>query len=122
MLEACGKNILVDCGMEQGPDLYENQEIPVASARYRLYSPDACTYRSFRKDSDALQTGISWGNRNNIMPHQICVISCCVTVPIFKSLRRNGGIVKQGEAGGPEYEPLYTMADADGSDQIAGTV
>lgn len=28
-LEACGKKILVDCGMEQGPDLYENQEIPV---------------------------------------------------------------------------------------------
>ena len=31
LVEACGKNILVDCGMEQGPDLYENQEIPVAS-------------------------------------------------------------------------------------------
>ena len=31
LLEACGKNILIDCGMEQGPDLYENQEIPVAS-------------------------------------------------------------------------------------------
>ena len=29
LIEACGKNILVDCGMEQGPDLYENQEIPV---------------------------------------------------------------------------------------------
>jgi len=23
------KNFLVDCGMEQGPDIYENQEIPV---------------------------------------------------------------------------------------------
>ncbi|HWT26353.1 MAG TPA: MBL fold metallo-hydrolase, partial [Mobilitalea sp.] len=31
-LEACGKNILIDCGMEQGKDMYENQEIPVASA------------------------------------------------------------------------------------------
>ena len=30
LLEACGKNILIDCGMEQGPDLYENQELPVA--------------------------------------------------------------------------------------------
>ena len=29
LLEACGKNILIDCGMEQGPDLYENQELPV---------------------------------------------------------------------------------------------
>lgn len=28
-LEACGKKILIDCGMEQGRDIYENQEIPV---------------------------------------------------------------------------------------------
>lgn len=27
LLEVCGKNILIDCGMEQGPDLYENQEL-----------------------------------------------------------------------------------------------
>ena len=26
------KHILVDCGMEQGPDLYTNQEIPVNAA------------------------------------------------------------------------------------------
>ena len=31
LIEACGKNILVDCGMEQGPDLYVNQEIPVSA-------------------------------------------------------------------------------------------
>lgn len=31
-LEACGKNILIDCGMEQGRDAYENQAIPVTSA------------------------------------------------------------------------------------------
>ena len=28
-LQACGKNILIDCGMEQGNDVYENQELPV---------------------------------------------------------------------------------------------
>ena len=25
-LEACGKQILIDCGMEQGKDIYVNQE------------------------------------------------------------------------------------------------
>ncbi|HBE12876.1 MAG TPA: MBL fold hydrolase, partial [Clostridiales bacterium] len=30
LLHACGKNILIDCGMEQGPDIYENRDIPVA--------------------------------------------------------------------------------------------
>ena len=29
LLEAAGRHILIDCGMEQGPDLYENQEIPM---------------------------------------------------------------------------------------------
>ena len=47
------------------------------------------------------------------MPRQICVISCCVTAPIFRSLRRNGGIRKARRSGEPEYEPLYTVADAD---------
>ena len=31
-LQACGKNILVDCGMEQGNDVYENQELPIPAA------------------------------------------------------------------------------------------
>ena len=31
-LEACGKKLLIDCGMEQGPDLYENKPIPVPAA------------------------------------------------------------------------------------------
>ena len=28
-LEACNKHILIDCGMEQGMDIYENKDIPV---------------------------------------------------------------------------------------------
>jgi metallo-beta-lactamase family protein len=31
-LEAAGKHILVDCGMEQGKDIFENQEIPVPAS------------------------------------------------------------------------------------------
>ena len=36
------KNLLVDCGMEQGPDLYVNQDIPVNPSEidyiYRFYT------------------------------------------------------------------------------------
>ena len=32
LLEVNGKTILVDCGMEQGADIFENIEIPVAPA------------------------------------------------------------------------------------------
>lgn len=31
-LQAGDKHILIDCGMEQGPDIYENQEIPENAA------------------------------------------------------------------------------------------
>ena len=31
-LEACGKHILIDCGMEQGRDSFENQELPISAA------------------------------------------------------------------------------------------
>ncbi len=29
LIEACGKKILVDCGMEQGPDIFERQELNI---------------------------------------------------------------------------------------------
>ena len=32
LLEVCGKKILIDCGMEQGPDIYENSGIPYPPA------------------------------------------------------------------------------------------
>ena len=31
-LQSCGVNILVDCGMEQGNDVYENQELPIPAS------------------------------------------------------------------------------------------
>jgi len=31
-LQACGKHILIDCGMEQGNDVYENQELPIPAS------------------------------------------------------------------------------------------
>ena len=33
LLTACGKNILIDCGMEQGPDTFLNSDIPVAPVK-----------------------------------------------------------------------------------------
>ena len=30
LIEACGKRIMVDCGMEQGAEIFENCELPVA--------------------------------------------------------------------------------------------
>ena len=37
LLEANKKKILIDCGMEQGPDLYENQNELHGRIFYRLF-------------------------------------------------------------------------------------
>ena len=42
LLEACGKHILIDCGMEQGGDTYENCELPVAPSQIEAISHSTC--------------------------------------------------------------------------------
>ena len=32
-LEACDKKILIDCGMEQGQDLFENRPLPIKAGQ-----------------------------------------------------------------------------------------
>ena len=36
-LQAAGKNILIDCGMEQGPDLYEIRDFRFRKMRLTMY-------------------------------------------------------------------------------------
>ena len=45
-LQCQDKRILVDCGMEQGPDLYVNQEIPVNASN--IDKDFRCNYFSSR--------------------------------------------------------------------------
>ena len=66
-LEACGLNILIDCGMEQGINKYENAELPIpySEVDYVLWD---CFRVSMRGDSaDRL-----WRRARPA----ICVISC----------------------------------------------
>ena len=37
-LQACGKNILIDYGMEQGKDYFENVPLPVNEAKIDMFS------------------------------------------------------------------------------------
>lgn len=47
-------HVLIDCGMEQGADLYVNQEIPVNASEVELCVSNTCTHRSFRLAAAAL--------------------------------------------------------------------
>ena len=111
LLEANGKHILVDCGMEQGPDLYENQEIPVAPGEidYILLThahidhsgliPLLCK-RGFKGE---IVTTFATADLCNIM------LRDSAHIQEFEAEWRNR---KARRSGAPLYEPLYTTQDA----------
>ena len=111
LLEANGKNILVDCGMEQGPDLYENQEIPVSASEinYVLLThahidhsgliPLLCKH-GFKGE---IVTTFATADLCNIM------LRDSAHIQEFEAEWRNR---KAKRSGTPLYEPLYTMQDA----------
>ena len=75
-LEVGDHKLLIDCGMEQGPNEFENQEIPVAASEI-----EAVLLTHAHIDHS--------GNLPQKRP-EIWRRSCCVTVRIFRCLRRSG--------------------------------
>ena len=66
LLEACGKNILIDCGMEQGPDLYENQKLPVSAGDVDYVLLTHAHIDHFRKPAAFMQTRLSRRHCNHV--------------------------------------------------------
>lgn len=111
LIEACGKNILVDCGLEQGPDLYENQELPMSAGEvdYVLLThahidhsgklPLLCKH-GFKGE---IVTTFATSDLCNIM------LRDSAHIQEFEAEWRNRKAKRSGES---EYEPLYTMEDA----------
>ena len=113
MLEACGKIMLVDCGMEQGPDIYENQEIPVDAGRI-----DYVFLTHAHIDHSGLlpllyKRGFRGAIFTTYATWDLCEIMLrdSAHIQMFEAEWRNR---KAKRSGKPEYVPLYTMEDADG--------
>lgn len=112
-LQVGGKNILVDCGMEQGADLYVNQEIPVnaAAVDYVLVT------HAHIDHSGLLPMLYNHGFRGQIYAttatNQLCSIMLkdSAHIQMFEAEWKNR---KAKRAGRPEIEPLYDMNDAIG--------
>lgn len=98
-LEACGKHILIDCGMEQGPDEFENQEIPVAASDIDMV---LLTHAHIDHSGKLpLCTRGDFGDRFLRREQlRICVILCCETVHTYRCLRRNGRTEKDSVPAG----------------------
>lgn len=112
LLEACGKRILIDCGMEQGADTYENCDLPVAPGQI-----DAILLTHAHMDhSGKLPAMVAQGYHGPIYAteatQRLCVIMLKDSAHIqeFEAEWRNR---KAKRAGQPPYVPLYTMRDAE---------
>ena len=118
LLEVNGKHILIDCGMEQGPDLYENQEIPVAVGEI-----DYVLLTHAHIDHSGLipllaKRGFQGQIVTTFATADLCQIMLRDSAHIqeFEAEWRNR---KGKRAGKPEYEPIYVMQDAlDAIEQI----
>ena len=112
LLEACGQNILIDCGMEQGPDIYDNCELPVSPGEL-----DAILLTHAHIDhSGLIPAMVAKGFRGSVYcteaTRRLCNIMLRDSAHIqeFEAQWRNR---KAQRAGLPGYEPLYTMADTE---------
>ena len=112
-LEACGKHILVDCGMEQGPNVYENHEIPVPAAQidYVLLT------HAHIDHAGLLPLLYAHGFRGKIYTTAATkdlagiMLRDSAHIQMFEAEWRNR---KARRSGREPYVPLYTMEDAEG--------
>ncbi len=112
LLEACGKRILIDCGLEQGPNMFETCEMPVASTQI-----DAVVLTHAHIDhSGKIPFMVAGGLRAPIYATEATrrlatiMLRDSQHVQAFEAKWRNR---KAKRAGGEEYKPLYTAADVE---------
>ncbi len=114
-LEACGKNILIDCGMEQGQNLYENIEIPVEES---LIDYVFLTHAHI-DHSGWIPLLYARGFRGKVFATAATVDLCGIMlrdsahIQMFEAEWRNRKAKRS--SGISEYVPLYNMQDADGA-------
>lgn len=110
LLEACGKRILIDCGMEQGEDIYENCALPVASADLDA----VCLTHAHLDHAGEIPALAAKGFRGPIYAteatRQLCGIMLRDSAHIqeFEAEWRNRKAQRSGDA---PYVPVYSMAD-----------
>ncbi len=111
LIETCGRKILVDCGMEQGADTYENCELTVSPTEI-----DAVLLTHAHIDhsgkipylvKNGFQGPIYATEATGKLSHIMLLDSAHIQE--FEAGWRNRKARRSGEEG---YEPLYTTADA----------
>ncbi len=112
LLEACGKRILIDCGMEQGVDTFENCEIPVLPGEIDAVLLTHAHMDHSGKIPALVKNGFTGPVYATEATYKLSTIMMRDSAHIqeFEAEWQNR---KAKRAGGAIYEPLYTMADAE---------
>ena len=111
LLTACGHSYLIDCGMEQGRDIYENQPLPIAPGEL-----DGIMLTHAHIDhSGRIPLMVKQGFSAPIYATNITTRLCDIMlrdsghIQEFEAEWRNRKAKRSGEG---LYEPLYTVQDA----------
>ena len=111
LLQANGKNILIDCGMEQGIDIYENQPLPIAPGEV-----DAILLTHAHMDhAGRIPLMYKQGFRGPVFCTTATVQLCAVMLQDSAHIQESEAEWKNRKAqraGQPLVEPLYTIEDA----------
>ena len=116
-LEAAGKKFIVDCGMEQGPDQYENQDIPVPHSELDF----ALLTHAHIDHSGNFPLAYAKGFRGSVYATSATCALCDIMlrdsahIQMFEAEWRNRKARRNGQA---EFVPAYTMEDALGVIQL----
>ena len=110
-LEAAGKKFLVDCGMEQGPDYYENKDIPVPPGELDF----VLLTHAHMDHSGNLPAIYAKGFKGPVYATEATCNLCDIMlrdsahIQMFEAEWRNRKAKRQGK---PEFVPAYNMEDA----------
>lgn len=114
LIECGGRNILVDCGMEQGQNVFENIEIPVNAADI-----DCVLLTHAHIDhSGRLPLLYKHGFRGRIYSTEATCSLCDIMLRDSAHIQESDAEWKTRKAlraGRPAVEPLYTLNDAEGT-------
>ena len=110
LITACGKRILVDCGMEQGADIYENCDLPIAANTVDALFLTHAHIDHSGKIPFLAKEGFDAPIYTTLATNKLCSIMLMDSAHIqeFEAEWRNRKAKRNGE---PAYEPLYTRDD-----------
>ncbi|MFA7637212.1 MAG: MBL fold metallo-hydrolase [Monoglobales bacterium] len=111
LLEANGKKILVDCGLEQGADTYMNSDLPVSPSEIDAL----CLTHAHIDHSGMIPAMVARGYTGPIYATEATQKLCNIMLldaAYIQEQEAEWQNRKAERSGGVKYEPLYTIEDA----------